>query len=75
MTDEEQKDLDKLKADQLAKKLQCYDYLVHLSRCSDTELLHAGHRKGKPQAILDTVLSFEKDIKKLADAYIRKYPD
>ncbi len=76
MTEQESKDLEENKAKVLAKKLSTYDYLVAVSRFSETDLLHSGYRgKTIAQAMEMIVASSEKDIKKIWAEHVRKYPD
>jgi hypothetical protein len=74
-TPEEEADLVKLRAAQKEAKLRCYDYMKHLSRCTEEQLLQSGHRNGVGQALLDTLKSTEKGLKKLIDDHLKKYPD
>ncbi len=75
MTPEEQSDLDIMKGKIHDIKIQTYDYMRYLARYSEQELLQSGHRKGNAQALLDTFNKSQRDIQKLQDDFVRKYPD
>lgn len=75
MTEEEQKDIQQLRADIQQQKVVCFDYMDHLSQLDDRQLALSGHRKGTAQAVFDTLLSYQKNIEKLRALYLKKYPD
>lgn len=76
MNEQEMKDLEEMKAMIRDKKVSTFDYLTMVSRYNEIDLLHSSYRgKTIAQAMEAIVLSAMKDIKKLTDNYIRKYPD
>lgn len=76
MTENEQKDLETLKTDIQECKLRFYDYALYITRMNPTELEQAGHRnKTVAEALLSVYQNSQKELKKLTDAHIRKYPD
>jgi len=76
MTEQESQDLETLKANVLKRQIQFYEYAVYLDRMSTEELTNCGYRnKTNSDAIHSAFKDSQKDIKKLHDSYIRKYPD
>lgn len=76
MNEQEQKDLDVMKAQVEKEKLSTYHYLVHLSRMDARGLETSGYRgKTVAEAVLMALKSGEQKIKRLIDSHISKYPD
>lgn len=75
MTEQETKDLEEMKAKIQELKLSIYDYMVHLSECSEEQLKMSGHRFGQLRAIADTLRNTQNRIRKAHQEYLKKYPD
>lgn len=75
-TEEEQKDIEKLKADMQAKKLSTYDYMSSILNYTDRSMEASGYGKfTRAEAIKKILEDSRKDMKKLMDAHLKKYPD
>ena len=76
MTEQEQKDLDILKAEQIRIKLACFEHLRYIHRYTERDLEISGFRGfSVAEAMKKNFETSQKEIEKLTDAYIRKYPD
>lgn len=71
---QEQADLDALKIAIAKFKLDCYDGQWALTRLTPEQLGHSGY-KSIAEGLLYRVQSTQREIKRLTDAHIRKYPD
>jgi len=74
MTEQESKDLAELKEAIKAEKIACFEYQVALVRMDPKNLIHVGH-KTLESGVMSSVKSSMAKIKKLTDAYVKKYPD
>lgn len=76
MTEQESKDLEEMKAKVIEKKLSCFDYLVAVSRYTETDLMHSGYRNKTVAEAQHMILNDAmKIIDKLHKDFIKKYPD
>jgi hypothetical protein len=76
MTEQEQADLDVMKAAILGKKLGCYSYMESLDRADARQLECSGYKgKTNAEAMQHAFRMFQQDIKKLIDQHVKKYPD
>ena len=76
MTEIEQKDIDKMKAEMIKIKLNCYSLLSHLNKASPSHLENSGYgNKTKAEAMQMAFHSYERQIKKLESDFFKKYPD
>lgn len=76
MTEQESKDLEENKEKVLKIKISTFDYLVSVSRFTETDLLHSGYRdKSTAQAMEMILVTANKNIEKIWKEYIKKYPD
>lgn len=74
MTEQEQKDLDEMKAAITKEKTYCFDNCVSFLKMSPSDLACAGH-KTIENAITWTIKNGEKKVAALTQAYTKKYPD
>jgi hypothetical protein len=76
MTEQEQKDLDEMKAAIQKKKLECYAYMESLDKLDARQLVMSGYGNDtNAEAMRDAFHRFQGDIKKLIDKHVKKYPD
>jgi hypothetical protein len=76
MTEQEAADLEVMKAAMQKKKLECYSYMESLDRADARQLETSGYGgKTNAEAMQHAFKMFQKDIKKLVDAHVKKYPD
>lgn len=74
MTAQEQKDLDEAKAKVQEIKVSAYEYMASALRYTERDFATSGHKN--LQSMLEYILKArEKDIKRIWDAYVKKYPD
>lgn len=72
----EQQDIDLLKQKIREEKLSCFEYLKHLDRMTTEQLRSAGYgSKTNAEAMREHFQRVKKNIDKLTEAHIRKYPD
>lgn len=74
ITPEEQKDLDKLKADQAHTREVAFMMFRDILRMDEAQLRIIG-QKTIEGAIVSNVKSYLKDLDRLVQAHIKKYPD
>lgn len=73
---QEQRDLEKLRQEIRAKKDACYSYMESLDRADAQQLETSGYKgKTNAEAMQHAFRLFQREIKKLVDAHVRKYPD
>lgn len=76
MDEQEKKDLDVLSAAVHTQKTACYSYLESLDKADARQLETSGYRgKTNAEAMQHAFRLFQRDIKKLIDAHVKKYPD
>lgn len=75
MNEQEQKDLAELASVSRELKIRLFDYLVHLDRYNEKELEMSGYRNGNAEAMRKAFQNTQRDIKKLIDNHLKKYPD
>ena len=76
MNEQEQKDLDELKAAIQKEKLNTYSYLTSLSSATETELKHSGYGgKTNAEAVYVALKRSLKKIDKLIADHVKRYPD
>lgn len=76
MTDEEQKDLEKLREELQRVRVSTYDYACSFLRYTLDDLKHSGYGgKTVGEAIVMVLQRSQTDIQKLVKAHERKYPD
>lgn len=76
MTEQESKDLEKLKADMLTVKVNFYSMCQSLNRADARQLETMGCRNmSSGDAMQHFFKSYERDLKKLQDTHVKKYPD
>jgi flagellar biosynthesis/type III secretory pathway chaperone len=76
MNENERQDLELLKQKIREAKLSLFDYLRSLDRMTSEQLRDCGHGgKTNAEAMRDHFKRVQKEIEKLRDAHVRKYPD
>lgn len=69
-------DLEVMKAAIVQKKLDCYSYMESLDSADEKQLLHSGYAdKTNAEAMQHAFRMYKRDIKKLLDTHVKKYPD
>lgn len=76
MTEQEQKDIDELKKAVDAKKISTFNYLGAIEQADERHLLTAGYGgKTNAEAMRIIFVAAKKELKRLMDAHLKKYPD
>lgn len=76
MSEQEAIDCEELKRSIASAKQNFYTMCETIERATPEQLKHMGLReKTKAEGMMHYFYSYQKDIKKIMDAHIRKYPD
>lgn len=74
MNEQEQKDLNEAKAKVQEIKVSAYEYMASALRYTEKDFASSGHKN--LHSMLEYILrAREKDIKKIWDAHLKRYPD
>jgi hypothetical protein len=74
MTEEQQRDLDLLRAEIQQRKVDCFNYCTYILDLDESLLTMHGH-KSKGEAVVWSIKNAQKEVKRLIQQYEKKYPD
>ena len=74
MSEAEFKDLEEMKDKVEELKIKQVDYMLSMLRYSETDFKHSGY-KSLEHAVVSLLKTTEKEVNKIIESYIRKYPD
>lgn len=75
LSEQEQKDLDAMKAEVARKKELFFDMCRTFDRASTEQLATMGYHNGPAEAMRSAFKGFQAHIDKLHKEYFKKYPD